>query len=130
MQTLAKGQGFFCCALTNKCFRKEKKTEYEYLVKLFGPAVFHALATGIPRDMLNLFLFIFVDEILILSSDKETHTQHVRQVLQRLLAHQLFVKAEKCGFPVSTVSFLGFIVSEGFRWILLRSALGLNDFGK
>ena len=39
--------------------------------------------------------------------------QHVHQVLQRLLDNHLFVKAEKCEFHASTVSFLGFIISPG-----------------
>lgn len=39
-----------------------------------------------------------------------THIQHVRQVLQCLLDHQLFVKAENCEFHFPTVSCLGFVV--------------------
>ena len=37
----------------------------------------------------------------------------MHRVLQRLLENQLFVKAEKCEFHVSEVSFLGFIVGIG-----------------
>ena len=37
----------------------------------------------------------------------------MHRVLQRLLENQLFVKAEKCEFYVSEVSFLGFIVGTG-----------------
>lgn len=50
--------------------------------------------------------------MIIFSSDKQTHIQHVRQVLLHLLDHQLFVKAEKCEFHVPTVSFLDFVVSD------------------
>lgn len=39
-------------------------------------------------------------------------TQHVRQVLDRLLQNQLYVKAEKCEFHQSSVSFLGFVIVE------------------
>ena len=38
---------------------------------------------------------------------------HVRIVLQRLMENKLYVKAEKCEFSVSTVSFLGFIIEQG-----------------
>ena len=90
---------------------------YEYLVMPFGltnaPAVFQAMANDVLRDLLNISVFVYLDDILIFSPDEETHRGHVRQVLQRLLDQQLFVKAEKCEFHVSTVSFLGFIVSEG-----------------
>ena len=88
---------------------------YEYLVMPFGltnaPAVFQALVNDVLRDMLDQFVFVYLDDILICSTDEQTHIQHVRQVLHRLLENQLFVKAEKCEFHVSTVSFLGFVVS-------------------
>ena len=90
---------------------------YEYLVMPFGltnaPAVFQSLVNDILRDMLNVFVFVYLDDILIFSPDESTHIQHVRRVLQRLLENQLFVKAEKCDFHVPSVSFLGYIISEG-----------------
>ncbi|XP_034161572.1 uncharacterized protein LOC117597637 [Pangasianodon hypophthalmus] len=36
---------------------------------------------------------------------------HIRAVLQMLLQNHLYVKAEKCEFHVTTISFLGFILS-------------------
>lgn len=39
--------------------------------------------------------------------------QHVQPVLRCLLENSLFVKAEKCEFHTTTVSFLGFIVQQG-----------------
>ena len=89
---------------------------YEYLVMPFGltnaPGVFQAFVNDVLRDYLNRFVFVYVDDILIFSPDEEAHVQHVRQVLQKLLENQLFVKAEKCEFHVNTTSFLGFIISE------------------
>lgn len=78
-----------------------------------SPAVFQALVSDVLRDMLNIFVFIYLDDILIFSPDEETHVRHVRHVLQHLLYYQLFIKAEKCEFHMTTVSFFGFIVSEG-----------------
>lgn len=40
----------------------------------------------------------------------EQHVGQVRQVLQRLQENRLFVKAEKCAFHESSISFLGFII--------------------
>ena len=90
---------------------------YEYLVMPFGltsaPAVFQGLLNNVLRDMLNICVFVYLDDILIFSKTKQDHVQHVRRVLQRLLENQLFVKAEKCEFHVPEVSFLGFIVGTG-----------------
>ena len=90
---------------------------YEYLVMPFGlsnaPAVFQAMINDVLREFLNRFVFVYLDDILIYSPDLDTHKQHVRQVLQKLLLNMLFVKAEKCEFHVKTVTFLGFIISPG-----------------
>ncbi|XP_067231400.1 uncharacterized protein brd8a isoform X2 [Chanodichthys erythropterus] len=51
-----------------------------------------------------------VGDIIAIIEEK-VHTQHVRQVLQRLLENQLYVKAEKCVFHMESVSFLGYIIS-------------------
>ncbi len=75
---------------------------YEYLVMPFGltsaPAVFQNLINEVLRDMLNEFVFVYLDDIMILSPDEESHVFHVHQVLSLLLENQLYVKAEKCEF--------------------------------
>ncbi|KAL0147394.1 hypothetical protein M9458_057305, partial [Cirrhinus mrigala] len=55
--------------------------------------------------------YAYLDDILIYSKTLEEHTQHVRAVLQRLLAHQLFCRLEKCAFHQHTTTFLGFVIS-------------------
>ncbi|KAF8753927.1 hypothetical protein RHS01_06729 [Rhizoctonia solani] len=46
------------------------------------------------------------------SLDDATHTQHVHEVLRRLMENQLFCKASKCTFHVTSVEYLGIIVSD------------------
>lgn len=90
---------------------------FEYLVMPFGltnaPAAFQALINDVLRDMLNRFVFVYLDDILIFSRTPQEHIQHVKLVLQRLLENRLFVKAEKCEFHVPSVRFLGFVVEKG-----------------
>uniref|UniRef100_A0A672F8Z2 Gypsy retrotransposon integrase-like protein 1 n=1 Tax=Salarias fasciatus TaxID=181472 RepID=A0A672F8Z2_SALFA len=90
---------------------------FEYLVMPFGltnaPAVFQNLMNDILRDMIDRFVFVYIDDILIYSRSPGEHTQHVRQVLERLQKNQLYIKAEKCEFHQHTVSFLGYIISQG-----------------
>ena len=75
---------------------------YEYLVMPFGltnaPAVFQALVNDLLRDMIDKFVFVYLDDILIFSRNLVEHVTHVRSVLRRLLDNSLFVKAEKCEF--------------------------------
>ncbi|KAI2647590.1 Transposon Tf2-6 polyprotein [Labeo rohita] len=100
---------------------------FEYRVLPFGlanaPSVFQALVNDVLRDMLNIFVFVYLDDILIFSPSVSDHVQHVHRVLQRLLENRLFVKAEKCVFHVKSVTFLGHVVSaDGISMDLAKSA--------
>jgi hypothetical protein len=55
-------------------------------------------------------LFVYLYDLLVFSLSAQ---EHVRQVLQRLLENQLFIKAEKCQFHRSTISFLEYVIAAG-----------------
>lgn len=74
-----------------------------------GIAVFQSLMDDILQDMLNRYVFVYLDDILIFSCTLKEHKVHVHRVLQRLLENHLFVKPEKCKFHVTSVHFLGYI---------------------
>ncbi|KAK7922179.1 hypothetical protein WMY93_009081 [Mugilogobius chulae] len=61
---------------------------FEYLVMPFGltnaPAVFQALVNDVLRDMLNKFVFVYIDDILIFSKDIQEHVNHVRGNLSQI----------------------------------------------
>ncbi|KAI2653262.1 Transposon Tf2-6 polyprotein [Labeo rohita] len=88
---------------------------YETLVMPFGlcnsPSVFQQFINDVLRDMLGRWCYAYLDDILIYSKTLEEHTQHVRAVLRRLLAHQLYCKLEKCAFHQHSTTFLGFVIS-------------------
>ena len=93
---------------------------FEYNVVPFGlcnaPAAFQHLMNEVLREYLDVFLVIYLDDVLIYSNSKAEHKRHVRLVLQRLQEAGLYVKPEKCQFSVSEVSFLGYLISpHGIR---------------
>ena len=55
-------------------------------------------------------MFDYLDDILVASKSKEEHKQHLEVLFNRLEAHGLVVKLEKCQFGVSQIEFLGHIV--------------------
>nr|GFB57368.1 putative reverse transcriptase domain-containing protein [Tanacetum cinerariifolium] len=88
---------------------------YEYLVMPFGltnaPAVFMDLMNRIFHELLDKFVIVFIDDILVFSKSKEEHEDHLRTVLQTLRQEKLYAKFSKCEFWLSSVAFLGHIVS-------------------
>ncbi|QRW26206.1 Retrotransposable element Tf2 protein [Rhizoctonia solani] len=89
---------------------------YESLVMTFGltnaPAAFQHFMNELFKDLLDVCVIIYLDDILIYSKDDASHTQHVHEVLKRLMENQLFCKASKCTFHVTSVEYLGIIVSD------------------
>ncbi|KAK3514894.1 hypothetical protein QTP70_033824 [Hemibagrus guttatus] len=63
------------------------------------------------RDMLHRFVVVYIDDILIYSTNLSDHLDHVKQVLNRLRHYHLYLKLEKCEFHQSTTQFLGYIIS-------------------
>jgi len=88
---------------------------YEFLVMPFGltnaPAAFMDLMNRTFSQYLDRFVIVFVDDILVYSPDVEQHREHLRVVLGILRDHQLYAKLSKCEFWLSSVAFLGHIVS-------------------
>lgn len=88
---------------------------FEYLVMPFGltnaPATFQAMVNEVLREYLDVFVVVYLDDILVYSESEAEHIQHVRKVLQKLSEHNLYVKLEKCRFHVDVVMFLGYVLS-------------------
>ncbi|QRW24341.1 Retrotransposable element Tf2 protein [Rhizoctonia solani] len=88
---------------------------FEYLVMPFGltnaPAAFQHFMNDLFRDLIDVTVVIYLDDILIFLEKPEEHPSHVREVLSRLLKNQLFCKLSKCHFHVTTVDYLGIVIS-------------------
>ncbi|QRV87182.1 Retrotransposable element Tf2 protein [Ceratobasidium sp. AG-Ba] len=88
---------------------------YESLVMPFGltnaPAVFQRFMNDIFRDILDIYVIVDLDDILIFSNNREEHVQHVREVLTCLQQHNLFCNPEKCHFAVTTVTYIGLVIT-------------------
>ena len=63
------------------------------------------------RDILGIFVVVYLDDILIFSENTNDHYTHVEEVLKRLRQHKLYCKPEKCSFFTDKLSYLGFVIS-------------------
>ncbi|QRW23517.1 Retrotransposable element Tf2 protein [Rhizoctonia solani] len=67
---------------------------YKSLVMTFGftnaPAAFQHFMNKLFKDLLDVCIIIYLDDILIYSKDNTSHPQHVHEVLKCLMENQLF----------------------------------------
>ena len=55
---------------------------------------------------------MFIDDILVYSKNEKEHTRHLRVMLQTLQEHKLYAKFLKCEFWITSLKFLGHVVSQ------------------
>jgi hypothetical protein len=89
---------------------------YEFLVLPFGlcnaPATFQGMMHDIFWELLDKFVVIYLDDIIVFSRNEKEHEKHLRQVFDIIRANKLYIKPEKCEFFVNKISFLGHIISD------------------
>src|SRR5882672_5616743 len=88
---------------------------FKFLVMPMGltnaPATFQAFMNHIFRYMTDIFVVIYLDDILVFSNSLEDHHIHVRHVMEWLREYDLHSKPEKCLFHTEKIEFLGFMVT-------------------
>lgn len=77
-----------------------------------APATFQAVMNHLFKPYLRKFVLVFFDDILVSSSDLNSHKEHVQKVLQVLRENQLFAKRNKCSFGTEKVEYLGHIITK------------------
>lgn len=63
------------------------------------------------RPFLRRFVLVFFNDILIYSATMADHLRHIRAVFTLLHQHQLSIKRSKCALGVSSIAYLGHIIS-------------------
>lgn len=58
-------------------------------------------------------IFVYVDDIVIASNTIDSHLEKLKLVFNRLLIHNLRLKPSKCNFLKESITYLGFVVSQG-----------------
>ena len=61
-------------------------------------------------DDLNIFVIVYMNDVLIFSKIKEKHEQHIVKVLKRFQEHNLKVKEEKSKFFKQEITFLEYVI--------------------
>ncbi len=102
--------------------------QYEYRVMSFELAnasiTFQSYINFALKKFLNVFVIIYLNDILIYFQNEKEHTNHVRFVLKRFKKYKLFAKLNKCDFDLKEIDYLKFIVEiNDIRMNLARIAI-------
>ena len=84
------------------------------LFDLFNaPASFQGYVNKILAEKLDVFVIVYLDDILIYTKDAgQGHVEAVWWVLGEFRKHGLFANLKKCRFHQEEVRFLGYVVSS------------------
>ena len=90
---------------------------FKYQVMLFGlfniPATFQEYVNKILAKKLDVFVIVYLDNILIYIKDLgQPYIEVVRWVLGQLWKYSLFANLKKCCFYQDKIYFLGYVVSS------------------
>ena len=77
-----------------------------------APAAFQRMMDVVLRDIAWKCCMVYMDDVIVYSSDWMEHVDHIHKVLTRIRDAGLTVGLRKCHFGGKEVSFLGYIVSE------------------
>lgn len=89
---------------------------FQYARMPFGlcnaPSSFQRAMEIILRPIINKFVMVYIDDIIVFSKNIQDHIYHLEQVFTLLLDAGLKIKIQKCKFARSEVEYLGHIVSK------------------
>jgi RNase H-like domain found in reverse transcriptase/Reverse transcriptase (RNA-dependent DNA polymerase) len=74
------------------------------------PGGFQRFLNGIFSDLLDVYVIIYLDNILIFSGNKDDYFRHVSKVLKLLQKHGLYANGKKCDFHSKSVDYLGHMI--------------------
>ncbi|XP_059669178.1 uncharacterized protein LOC132314320 [Cornus florida] len=89
---------------------------FEWIVMPFGlknaGATYQRAMNSIFHDMIGRFMEIYIDDVVVKSSAKRQHLEHLKRAFERKRIHKLKMNPLKCAFGVSAGNFLGFLVHK------------------
>ena len=63
-------------------------------------------------ELINVICVIYLNDILIYSSNRKSHVKHVRKILKHFRKYNFYAKLSKCDFFVENVEYLEFMITR------------------
>ena len=94
-----------------------------------SPATFQTMMNDIFWDLIaEGIMVVYLDDILIFTRTEEEHVKAIRQVLQVLQEHKLFLRLEKCEFCKKRIEYLGLVILENEVSMDLVKVVGVREW--
>lgn len=104
--------------------------KYEFCRLSFGlknaPSIFQRAIEDVLRDQIGKTCYVYVDDVIIFSPNKEDHVKHIEWVLKSL--RDMRVSQEKSKFFKKSVEYLGFTVCRGGIQTSADKVQAIKDF--
>ena len=101
---------------THKTAFRCRYGHFEFNVVPFGltnaPASFSNMMLRVLDPVLDKWVVVYLDDLLIYSKTKSEHLQHLRSVLALLRKNGLYAKLSKCSFMQDETEFLGHTITK------------------
>ncbi|GJX71285.1 putative reverse transcriptase domain-containing protein [Tanacetum coccineum] len=98
---------------------------YEFVVMPFGitnaPAIFMDLMNRVCRPMLDKFVIVFIDDILVYSKSNEEHEANLRDILETLRKERLLATEDMVVYCDASYSGLGCVLMQRGKVIAYTS---------
>ncbi|KAI4293455.1 hypothetical protein PAPHI01_2729, partial [Pancytospora philotis] len=105
---------------------------YEFTRMPFGlsnaPAAFQRAMDEIFVEEKGHFLQVYLDDIIVYSKTRTEHTEHLRQVLEKVQKVGLILKKKKCKFFQDELTVLGYVVRHNEVRPSPERTQGIRDF--
>jgi hypothetical protein len=105
-----------------------------------APATCQALVNDIFREYLDIFVFAYLDDILVYSKNEKDYIKHITLVLETLKKADMGLHPKKCIFHAKEIEFLGYILTQNeikidpakvkavLNWLILKTITEIQEF--
>src|SRR3954471_16929996 len=95
-----------------------------------APPTFMRAMNYLFQECLDVFVLLYLDDILVYSKSEAKHEEHLRLVLQKLREHRYYAKFSKCEFWLDKVNFLAMSSQSRALWLIptesMRFKIGIR----
>ena len=125
---------FIQYSLRKKTVTKPFRTRYghyEFSVKPMGltnsPATMQTAMKGIFGQFYDLWLLVYLDDLLVYTENRKFHLIVLEQTFSLLRKHKLYLKSSKCRFLKASVKFCGHFLSQEGVSLNFKKLPGLDS---